>query len=901
MKSRLYTKFMQQLWHAITFEETLSELKVDPVNGLSNDAAQMRLSQFGANSLPQPKSKSLLKFFLDQFKSPLIYLLLAAAIISFIVNEPKDALVIITVVLLNSFVGAIQEGRAEQSLASLRKLAKLSARVLRQGQELSIESSMLVPGDIITLYAGDAVPADARLITTNAFAVSEASLTGESVPIFKTNQPVADDSILADRHCMIYAGTHVTAGRSTSVVVATGLNNEIGQIAKMASNVEESKAQLELRIQEFGKKIAWSSVALFLLILSIGLLHGIPFTSIFMVAVSQMVSLVPEGLPVAMTIALAVGVLRLSRRKTIVRKLSAVEALGSTTVICTDKTGTLTKNEMTVTNICLFPANHKVEVTGVGYRPEGEFYLSQHGQSVALTFLESSTWDEFFKAITLCNDSVLLPPDDSRSDWRIIGDPTEAALIAVVEKAGRDPGVIRKNHSRIAEIPFDSDHKMMATQYLVDGKVITYLKGAPEAIFNLCSTQDSVNLEIARTEAKLMSDRALRVLAVAKAEGISLETSIGFQSFIGQLQLIALVGQFDPPRPEVKDAVLQCRAAGVRPVMITGDHVGTAIAIAKDLGIYKEGDHSLDGTELDRLDDLSLQKQIKNTSVFARVHPTQKLKIVKALQNQSEVVAMTGDGVNDAPALMQSNIGVAMGKSGTEVAKEASKIIITDDNFSTIVEAIAGGRLVYQNIKKLILFLFVTSVDEVVILLLALLFGYPPPLAAVQILWINLVSEGALTVNLIMEPAEGNEMQRPPIQPNEPLLDKALLKRIPLMLFSSVLATFGWFVWRTKLGIAPEVVQSETFTILVVCQWFNVLNCRSETQSVFSMRLYKNPWLLGGLIFGNLMHGLVIFWPPLSHFFHTTPFGIKEFIMIGAVASLVLWVEEARKFLAKKT
>lgn len=894
----------QHIWHSLHISEVLETLESNAVQGLSNNEAKERLDRLGTNTLPEPKRRPLASILLHQFLSPLIYLLLVAAGIAFFIGEARDAVVILVVVLLNAGIGAFQEGRAEQSLAALRKLSKLKAHVLRGGQELRIDASDVVPGDTLVLNSGDAVAADARIIEASSIAVAEAALTGESLPVVKSIDLLPEKTVLADRRNMVYAGTHITAGRGLAVVVSTGVNNEIGKIANLATTTVQPKTQLELRIKQLGRYLVVAALIVFGLVIAFGLWRGIAFSQIFMIAISQMVSLVPEGLPVAMTIALAVGVQRMARKGTIVRRLAAVETLGSTTVICSDKTGTLTRNEMAVTAIYLPSGKREITVTGVGYAPEGHFME----RGYRLTPNLDKNLQQLFVASTLCNDASLLGPDASNTIWRIIGDPTEGALLTMAAKGGADPIAIRKLYHRKAELPFNSDVKMMATQHEYENKNIVFIKGAPEIILNYCGyyfhdgkveTLDQATLACVHSASEKMAASALRLLAVGFIENTYIDGSHGFSPFHGKITLLGLIGELDPPRAEVAESIKECKVAGVKPVMVTGDHKVTGLAIAKALGISWSDDLAMDGQELDQMSDEELSEKINRISVFARVHPAQKLRIVEAYQKRGEIVAMTGDGVNDAPALVRANVGVAMGITGTEVAKEAAKIVITDDNFSTIVSAITEGRLVYQNIKKLILFLFVTSIDEVVVLFLALIFGYPPPLAAVQILWINLVTEGALTVNLIMEPAEGDEMRRSPIPVTQPLLDKALLSRIPLMVFASVVSTFGWFVYRTSAGAAPELVQTETFTVLAVCQWFNVLNCRSATHSAFSWDLLKNPWLLGGLALGNILHATVIYWPPLSSFFHTAPIDTAQFFAIGAVASLVLWAEEARKFILR--
>jgi len=895
---------MQHPWHHLTSEEALKKLDVKVSGGLSSAEVLERRKIHGKNSLPEPPIRSLFSILLHQFQSPLIYLLLAAAGISFLIGDYKDSLVILIVVVLNALVGAFQEGRAEQSLVSLRRLAHLKAQVFRIGQQTVIPAEELVPGDLITIAAGDAVPADGRIIEAQSVMASEAALTGESLPVAKTLQALPITHGLSDRSNMVYAGTHITAGRALVLVTATGIENEVGKIATLTSATVQPKTQLELRIQQFGKYIAIAALVLFSLVLLIGLMRGIEFSTIFMIAVSQMVSLVPEGLPVAVTIALAVGVQRMARKGTIVRKLAAVETLGATSIICTDKTGTLTKNEMTVTAIYLPQGDRNIGVQGIGYSPSGAFNeISASGKSLVLEAQADPALLLLLRAATLCNDSNLISPKDPAAlegnRWRIIGDPTEAALLTAAAKAGIKIDALRKEYLRTAEIPFDADGKMMATGHRQDGVELVFIKGAPEIFFEYCAL-DSQKREQAKAASQKMADQALRVLAVGQIENSSLNPAGGFRALKGKVQLLGLVGELDPPRIEVASAVRECQAAGIRPVMVTGDHKATALAIAKSLEICPPDGLAIEGSELEKMTESDLHSRIDQVKVFARVHPAQKLRIVQAYQARGNVVAMTGDGVNDAPALVQANVGVAMGITGTEVAKEAAKIVITDDNFSTIVAAVAEGRLVYQNIKKLILFLFVTSIDEVIILFLALLFGYPPPLAAVQILWINLVSEGTLTVNLIMEPFEGDEMQRAPIAMTESLFDRSLLLRMPIMILASVISTFGWFLYRSYLGVPAELVQSETFTALVVSQWFNVLNCRSATRSALSWDLFKNPWLLGGLLVANLMHLLVIYWEPLARFFHTVPIAPEQFIAIGVVASSVLWVEEFRKLLVRQ-
>lgn len=891
-------------WHHLSAADVLSRWRSLPAEGLAPDEAARRLAEHGLNTLPEAEHRSLWRVLLRQFASPLIYILFVAAVIAFAMDHRGDSIVILVVVVVNAVIGTFQEGRAERSMEALRHLSALKVRVLRGGKEEIIEARDLVSGDLMLLSAGDAVGADARLLEAAALEVAEAALTGESLPVAKHPEPLPEDAPLADRRNMVYSGTHIAAGRGKAVVVATGLGTEVGKIAKLTATAADPKTPLELRIAQFGRYLVGAAIVLVTVVLSVGLLHGMPFVDVFMVAISQMVSMVPEGLPVAMTIALAVGMQRMARRGAIVRRLAAVETLGSTTVICSDKTGTLTKNEMTVTALWL-PGGRLIEITGAGYSPEGKLLDA----GIEVTGNSDSTLRSLLEAVALCNDAQLAHPDDSDPRWRALGDPTEAALLTLAIKGGVKPDALRQQMPRRAEIPFDSAAQMMATQHGDASSGRIFIKGGPEVVLELCSVarrggqpqpvDESFRREV-EAAAGAMGLRALRLLAVAEVDGSTLDETSGFAQFKGKATFLGLVGQMDPPREEVKLAVAQCRDAGIRPVMITGDHKITGLAVARTLGIARDGDMAMDGRELDKMPEQDLRTNLDRISVFARVHPAQKLRIVAAFQAQKNVVAMTGDGVNDAPALASADVGVAMGITGTEVAKGAAKIVISDDNFATIVNAVEEGRLVYRNLKKVILYLFATSMAEVVVLMSALLFGYPLPLAAVQILWINIVTEGTVTVNLIMEPPEGDEMKLPPIQQSEPLLNRTMLKRVFLMTPTMALSTFGYFIWRLSTGAPFTQVQSETFTVLAVCQWFNVLNCRSELHSALNLSILKNYWLLGGLVLGNVLHFLVIYTEPMNRIFHTAPIPVTHFFLIGAVASLVLWLEEIRKFFARR-
>jgi magnesium-transporting ATPase (P-type) len=686
----------------------------------------------------------------------------------------------------------------------------------------------------------------------------------------------------------VYAGTHVTAGRARAVVVATGAATEVGRVASLAESAEQPQTPLERRVATFGRLVVVAAAVVFVVVMAVGVARGLPWMQILMVAISQVVGMIPEGLPVAMTIALAIGVQRMARRHAVVRKLSAVETLGCTTVICSDKTGTLTRNEMTVTTLALADGR-EVVVTGTGYDPAGELQLegaADAGSDPAVQRL--------LEAVVTCNDAELSGPHDDGVRWRPIGDPTEVALLTAALKGGVAPAELRRARPRRAELPFDSATKVMAVGH--DGEVV--LKGAPEVVFGLAAPDDPA-LAALTARAEALAGRALRVLAVARVEGAALDVAAGVEGLRGRARLLGLVGQVDPPRAEVAEAVAQCKAAGIRPVVVTGDHAATGLAIARELGIAGEADRAVDGRALDAMSEEELAAAIDGIAVFARVRPAQKLRIVDAFQRRGAVVAMTGDGVNDAPALRKADVGVAMGVSGTAVARESADIVLADDNFATLVAAVEEGRVIYRNIQKSMLLLFSTSAAEVAILLAALFAGFPPPFAAVQILWNNLVTEGLVTVNLVMERAEGDEMAQPPIPTDQPLLTRTMAMRMAVMVPTITLVVLGWYVGRTWEGVPAGQVTTEAFTLLAVCEWYNVLNCRSDRHSALTTDLFRNRWLLGGLVAGNALQALVVFWGPLASVFHTEPFDLWVVLALGALGSVVLWVEEARKLVVR--
>lgn len=890
-------------WHALSINDTLKKLISSSQEGLSQNEVKLRQKHHGLNELSKKKVSSFPIIFLHQFKSPLIYLLLIASCIAFGVGHNVDAQVILFVLMINALIGSLQERRAQISMEALRSMTHTVVKVLRSRQEELIDSKELVPGDILFLNEGDAVGADARLISVSSLQVSEGSLTGESMPVWKMVSPLQIATTLADRTNMVYAGTHISKGKGKAVVIATGIQTEIGQIATLTQATKKQITPLEGKIAHFSKYILIAAFFVFISVVLIGLVQKLSFFSIFMIALSQVVSMVPEGLPVAMTVALAVGMQRMARRGAIVRKLDAVETLGSTNIICTDKTGTLTRNEMTVTKIML-PQGRKIKVTGAGYSPQGEFI--EHEKRIDPKTDE--TLVEFLTAAILCNDAKYVLTADG-SSWKTIGDPTEVSLLVLAQKGGINPEEIREHFARLAEIPFDSETKMMAVLVKRDGIKKIYIKGAPEAILELSGTIKSSENNISidhetinqlQQEEISMAAKALRLLAFAVIENPIIDLTGGWESLKGHASFLGITGQFDPPRPEVKSAVHACRSAGIRPIIVTGDHKITGLAVAKMLNIAEEGEVAIDGQELSLISDEDLNARLPQISVFARVHPAQKLRIVKAWQQNNAVVAMTGDGVNDAPALAKADVGVAMGITGTEVAKEAAKIVITDDNFATIVHAVEEGRIVFRNLKKLLLYLVSTGLTELIVLYIALIFGLSLPLAAVQILWINLITDGVLSLPMVLELSEGDEMKHPPISRNEPLINRQILKRMAFMVPAMAASTLFYFIYRLSSDIPFAQVQTGTFTVLAVCQWFNAINCRSEKRSAFK-GLLTNRWLFFGLLVGNVLHMGVVFLPPLNRIFHTVPMPICEVFLIGSVASLVLWVEELRKLWVRYT
>jgi magnesium-transporting ATPase (P-type) len=863
-------------------------MDTDLKQGLSSVEAKQRLSQFGWNTLPEKPPRSPFVNFFLQFLNPLVYLLFFAAALMFFFGSPTDSIVILAVVVINALMGAIQEGRAERSLKSLKKLSTVETRVVRDGKEMKIGSKALVPGDIVHLMAGDIIPADCLLRESAQFEVVESALTGESLAISK----IEDGDKKENR---LYMGTHVTKGRCLAEVIGTGANTEFGKIAQQSVQKKPSKTPIEKKIDKFGKQLSLAAVVVFGLLVGIGFLHREETSEILFAAISQLVSLIPEGLPAAITIALAVGVQRMSKRGAIIRRLVAVETLGSTTVICSDKTGTLTRGEMVATAVFL-PGQPLIYVDGVGYNPSGALTqanspIDPHDNNALLILLEAGV---------LCNDAKL---EDVGGIWKVLGDPTEGALLVLARKAGLDEQMISREIPRLEEIPFDPRAKMMATVH--EGVIL--LKGALEEILALSSNalihdeETTLTEEIKQAALEKAQDFATegkRLLGFARVEG-NLPAS-DFASFKSKGLFLGFVCLTDPPREEAFEAVKTCQIAGIRPVMVTGDHLITATAIAKQLKIYKGKSEAIDGATLDALSEDELTRKIAKISVFARLHPGQKMRIVHCLQGQGEVVAMTGDGVNDAPALSKADVGIAMGITGTDVAKESAKMVITDDNFATIVKAIEQGRLVYKNIKKVIFYLLATNCSAALTMIIAIALGFPLPMAAVQILWINVVTEGTVTINLILDPLEGDEMSAPPVKSAESFFTKTSFARLLYTIAIMLCLLLGYFIFLTERRAPHQMVQTQIFTLLAFCAWFKMLSSRSETKSCFSISLLKNPYLLFGLIASILLQSAVIYIRPLSEVFHTVPLAPRQVLLLLAIGSVVLFLEELRKWLLRR-
>jgi len=895
-------------FHTKEADSVILELKTSRDTGLTSDEAENRLHQYGLNTIREEKKISAFKIILDQFKSPLIWILIAATIISLFLKEFIDAGVIGAIVILNAILGFVQEYKAEKAIEALKKMASPKAKVIRDSQEKEIESRYLVPGDIIILETGDKIPADARLIELHSLETQEATLTGESTPVIKKQETLKKDTPIADRHNMVYFGTIVTKGRARAVVTGTGMKTEFGKIARLIQEAEPEPTPLQKQLKNLGKWLGVAVIIVAVIVFAAGLLREAltnsislsSLQSLFLVAIALAVAAIPEGLPAVVTVSLALGVQRMVRRNALVRKLPSVETLGSVNVICSDKTGTLTRNEMTVRKIWV--SNNLYEVTGSGYSPDGAFTLDN--QMVK----PSEELKKLLLIGALNNDSKIVEENGKR---KVIGDPTEGCLIVSAEKAGIHKKDIDKEYPRLDEIAFSSKRKRMTTINDIYGKKIALTKGAPDVILELCD-RILVNGKVerlSRTKIKeilnineTLASQALRVLGFAYKDVKNTEDAEKNMIFIG------LQAMIDPPREEAKEAIKRCRSAGIRVVMVTGDHKTTAMAIAKELGIQGE---AVDGRELDKMTDFD--KRVELIGIYARVNPEHKIKIVEALKNKGHIVAMTGDGVNDAPALKQADMGIAMGITGTDVSKEASDMILTDDNFASIVNAVEEGRNIFDNIRKFVIYLLSSNSGEVLIILLSMLIGLPLPLIAVQILWINLVTDGAPATALGVEPPEKGIMERQPKKQKEHVVTRKRFCWILIVGLIMTLGTLGIFVyalltsgWSWGAAINYDspphfytYAVSLAFTTLMLFQMFNVINCK-ELRTSSIKQFLTNKWLIGAVVLSIGLQITVIYIPFLNSLFKTTPLGVSDWLFSILIASSVLWFGEIYKLVTRE-
>lgn len=863
-------------WHTLEVTETFSKLS-SSADGLTTAESSQRIGEYGLNQLPEVQRRSLLKMLLSQFSDFMILVLLAAALISGFVGEPQDTIAILVIVLLNAVIGAVQEFRAERAVAALKAMAAPEARVLRDGQPVTLSASEIVPGDVVFLEAGDVVPADLRLFDVDDVQADESALTGESNSVEKQSSVLVDVGLpIGDRENLAFKSSLITHGNGRGVVIATGLDTEIGRIATLLRGEASVKTPLQIRLSRFGRYLALAVVAICVVVFTAGLLQGQPAMLMFLTAVSLAVAAIPEALPAVVTIALAFGAHKLVRHNALVRNLPAVETLGSVTYICTDKTGTLTQNRMTVERI----------------------YCA--GETLGALPFPGSDSPGIYKslgvAMALSND--VMEVDNSPS-----GEPTELALFEAALNYGFDKSILEEQYPRLAVIPFESERMRMTTIHQAGQGIIAIVKGAPEQVLSQCETSlgasqaGSFQYQDILAEAERLANEGYRIIAFAQREYTSLPEQINAEEVERNLSFIGLVALIDPPRSEVPEAVSDCLSAGITPVMITGDHPGTAMAIARRLGILANDRGLLTGEELTALDDHDFARRVEDIRVYARVSPEQKLRIVKALQENGEFVAMTGDGVNDAPALKRAGIGVAMGKKGTDVAREASDMVLLDDDFATIVSAVRAGRRIFDNIRKFIKDTMSSNSGEIWTLFLAPFLGLPIPLMPIHILWINLVTDGLPGLAFTAEPAEPGIMTRPPRPPQESIFAHGMWQHIfwvGLFVAGITIATQAW-----ALAYGVEYWQTMVFTVLTISQLFHSLAVRSETASLFRIGLFSNLPMLGAVLVALLLQLAVIYVPAMNAIFHTQPLPLADLLICIALSSLVLFAVELEKWFVR--
>lgn len=885
-------------WYELSSQSVAQALKTDLEHGLDEEEAEKRLKQTGLNQLEEGEKASALTILLGQFKDFMVLVLLVATLISGLLGEYVDAITIMAIIFLNAILGFIQEYRAEKSLEALKNLTAPTAHVIRGGRLVEIPAAHVVPGDIVYLEEGDRVPADLRLFETKGLYVDESPLTGESHAVLKSEEPIqAKEEIgIGDQHNMAFMGTMVTRGSAQGVVVHTGMDTQMGRVASLISTAETVLTPLQLRLAQLGKVLIAVAVALTALVVLIGILHGQNAYTMFLAGVSLAVAAIPEGLPAIVTVALALGVQRMIRQRAIVRQLPAVETLGSTTVICSDKTGTLTQNKMTVTR--LWVDQEEVEVSGLGYEPYGQFSI--HGKVIDLE--RKRHLRQLLEMAVLCSNATLEEVAERNGYfkkahfWDINGDPTEGALLVCGAKANLWKEELVELYPRLEEFPFDSTRKMMSVIVRYKGNdryVLT--KGAPEIVLERCTKmvwqgrEQPLTPDLKR-EVLVANDRlagqALRNLAIAYRKLSASEHVYTEEEAEQKLVFLGMLGMIDPPREEVKDAIKQCRDAGIKTVMITGDYQKTAEAIARQLGILRSAQEVLTGKELNLLTDTELEEKVEKISVFARVSPEHKLRIVKALQKRGHVVAMTGDGVNDAPAIKAADIGIAMGITGTDVAKESADLILSDDNFTTIKKAVEEGRAIYENIRKFIRYILASNVGEILVMLMAMILAMPLPLVPIQILWVNLVTDGLPAIALGVDQPEGNVLKQPPRQKQESIFARGLGWKIISRGFLIGLVTLAAF-WLALNRFGYDLTTSQTvaFATLVMAQLIHVFDCRSE-RSIFSRNPFENRWLLIAVLVSTAMLVSVIHIEFLQPIFKTAPLSGEDWLLVLIMSSI---------------
>jgi len=887
-------------WHQLPATEAARLLDVDLKTGLAGEEVKRRQAKFGLNRITsRPGTPAWVKF-LQQFNQPLVYILLAAVGVTAFLGEWVDSSVIFGVVFINAIVGFLQEAKAEKAISSLASMVATETTVRRDRRQQRLHSEQLVPGDVVLLQAGDRVPADLRLFHVKNLQVDESALTGESVPVHKHSDALALDTVLADRKNLAFTGTLVTAGQAEGVVWATGDQTETGHIATLISEAVDISTPLTKKIAHLSKLLLWVILALAAATFAIGVARGGTMTEMFMAAVALAVGAIPEGLPAAVTIVLAIGVSRMAKRRAIIRKLPAVETLGSTTVICSDKTGTLTENQMTVREI--FAGGKLFEVTGAGYEPTGEIQTGGSRMNVP----EQPALAECLRAGVLCNDSQLVREEGR---LKVQGDPTEAALLVVGEKGGLLHADTHRDSPRVDVIPFESEHMFRATLHDARAGRVIYKVGAVERLIDRCADALDehgetvpLNKDAVYHAVEAMAGRGLRVLALVRRPVDANHAKLEHSHVAEGLTFLGLQGMIDPPRPEAIASVRKCQEAGIAVKMITGDHLITARAIAGQIGLKGREEEgklvALSGRDLEKVTDADLPEVAERTAVFARVAPEQKLRLVRALQSRGHVVAMTGDGVNDAPALKQADIGVAMGITGTDVAKGAAAMVLTDDNFASIEAAVEEGRGVFDNLTKFIVWTLPTNMGEASILLTAIVFGITLPILPVQILWINMMTSILLGLMLVFEPKEQGLMQRPPRDPRKPLLTFALAMRIGLVSLVMLAGAFWLFFYEMNMaGETTAAARAAVINVIVVVEIAYLFNCRSLNHSFFSTGFFSNRWAIAGSLAMLAAQLLLTYTPVMNGLFHTAPIGAESWLRIVAVAAVAFVVVEIEKWL----